>query len=1074
MKHLLTLTFAVLLSITSFAQSTMNHVEGEALIRLEDDGNLKNILINLQIFEGQATEIKVERQISKHMKIWLLSFNKNLHHERFLDALYMDANIMETQSNHTVELRNTTPNDVDFSQQWQYINTGQSGGTIGADLDADLAWDVTTGGLTPLGDTIVVAAIDEGFDITHSDFGDNLWVNYNEIPNNGIDDDGNGFIDDYRGWNVHQNNDVVTNGGWHGTPVAGIIGAQGDNGIGVAGVNWNVKVMVIRLTNTVEADVLEAYDYTLQNRKLYNQTNGASGAFVVATNASWGVNQGQPSSAPLWCAMYDTLGQYGILNAGATANANFDIDAVGDLPTACPSDYMVAVTNMNHNDQKVTQAGYGTTTIDLGAFGEGTWTLDDGGGYAGFGGTSGATPHVAGMIGLLYSVPCVSFAILSKTNPDSAAYLAKQFIMNGSDPNVSLNGITVSGGRMNMNGAIQEMLNNCGSSTVCVVPYSLNATNITDTSATLNWGAFIDTVTDFNVQYRIVGAANWTTVVVSDTILSLNITGLNACEIYEFQVEMDCDTSFSGYSQPFAFNTDGCCTAPDGVMLTTVTDSTAALSWNSVLAAQSYNIRYRAVGGTGWITMTGLTTTTFQLVGLIVCTAYEVELQTVCANSTTGFSPTFTFSTGCGACSSLAYCASQGNSVTDEWVEEVVFGTINNNSGVATSGYTDFTNISTTVGTGQVYPISLTQGYSGPTYTEYFTVWIDFDQSGTFDASEQVYTSGATTTFPNTGNITIPTTASLGLTRMRISMKYNAASTACETFTYGEVEDYCVNIINGGTPQCDVPTNIAASATTTSGATISWDVMPNALSYSVHYRKTGTTTWSTFPAINNSLMLSNLMDCTDYEYEVSTDCGAGVQSAFSTTMNFTTVCICDDIADLDTTIVNELDATLVWSATQNNLSYIVDYREMGATTWTNEPATNTIHQLMNLQPATTYEARVRINCPANVITTGSNVVTFYTDWTVGTENLPTDVEKLSVYPNPFNESIQVIIDAANAQDIVIEVFDMSGKLVISTPNQSINRGSNTLSITTNKLNEGLYILKITTEKGVIARRIMKR
>lgn len=1074
MKYLLTLTFAILLSITSFAQSMMNHVEGEALIRLENDGNLKNVITDFQTFDGQSTNIKVERQISKHMKIWLLSFSKSLNHERFLDALYMNANIVEAQSNHTVEFRNTTPNDADFSQQWQYINTGQSGGTPGADLDADLAWDVTTGGLTPLGDTIVVAAIDEGFDITHPDFGDNLWVNHNEIPNNGIDDDGNGFIDDYRGWNVHGNNDNVTNGGWHGTPVAGIMGAEGDNGIGVAGMSWNVKVMVIRLTTTVEADVLEAYDYTLQNRKLYNQTNGASGAFVVATNASWGINQGQPSQAPLWCAMYDTLGAYGILNAGATANANFDIDAVGDLPTACPSDYMVAVTNMNHNDQKVTQAGYGLTTIDLGAFGEGTWTLDDGGGYAGFGGTSGATPHVAGMIGLLYSVPCVSFATLSKTNPDSAAFLIKQYLMNGTDPNASLNGTTVSGGRLNMNGAIQEMLNTCGSSNVCVTPYSLNVSNITDTSATLNWGAFIDTITNFNVQYRIIGSSNWTTVSVSDTILSLDITGLTACESYEFQVEMDCDTSLSGYSLPFTFDTDGCCDAPTGVTLTTVTDTTADFSWNSVLAAQSYSLRYRELGTTAWTIVTGLTATNYQITGLGVCTAYEVRIRTICSGQNSTFGPIINFSTGCGACSSLAYCTSQGNNVSDEWIEEVVFNTINNNSGIATSGYTDFTNISTTVATGQIYPISLTQGYSGPSYTEHFTVWIDFDQSGTFTAAEQVYYSGATTTFPNTGNVTIPTTAALGPTRMRVSMKYNGVSSECETFTYGEVEDYCINIIGGGAPQCDVPTNIFTSTLTTSTATLSWDAMPFAVGYDLQYRIVGATSWSTFPAVNNTVVLAGLLDCTTYEYEVRTVCGAGVTSAFSATNTLTTICDCNDVTDLDTTIVNELDATLTWSATQNNSSYLLDFREVGATTWTSEPTTNTTHQLMNLQPATTYEARVRVLCTGNIVTNGSNIVTFYTDWTVGTENLPVDIEQLSVYPNPFDESIQVMIDAANAQEIAIEVFDMSGKLVISRPKQSVHLGTNSLSITTNDLNEGLYILKIRTDKGVVARRMIKQ
>jgi serine protease len=1074
MKGTLLITLILLLSSFAIGQGNTNYVQGEALIRLESDGNLKGVLTNLQTFEGQNTNLKVNRQVSKRLNIWLLEFDPSIPHERFLDALYMDTNIMEAQSNHTVELRNTTPNDAGFGQQWQYINTGQSGGTVGADIDADLAWDVTTGGLTPLGDTIVVAVIDEGFDITHPDFGDNLWRNYNEIPNNGIDDDNNGFTDDYRGWNVHQNNDNVTNGGWHGTAVAGIVGAQGNNGTGVTGMNWDVKVMTIRLTNTVEADVLEAYDYALQNRILYNQTNGALGAFVVATNASWGVNQGQPSQAPLWCAFYDTLGVHGILNAGATANANFNVDVVGDLPTACPSDYMLSVTNMNHNDQKVNQAGYGTTTIDMGAFGEGTWTLEQGGGYAGFGGTSGATPHVAGMIGLLYSVPCVSLALLSKTNPDSAALLMKQFIMNGTDANASLSGITVSGGRLNMNGAIQEMLNYCPASDACVEPYGLNVSNVLDTSITLSWGAIIDTITTFNIQYRIPGTT-WTTVTMSDTILSYHLTGLTPCTTYQFRVATDCDTTISGYSNIFTFQTDGCCEPPTGLTLTNVTDTTAHLSWNNVLAAQSYNLHYRMVGTTAWTNVTGITALNYQLTGLTMCAAYQVAIQTLCQNDTTAYGMMFTFNAGCGACSSLPYCTSAGNSVADEWIAEVQFGTINNNSGVATSGYTDFTSLSTSVSTGQVYPISLTQGYAGTAYPENFTVWIDFNQSGTFENVEKVYTSGNTTTFPNTGNIAIPTTATLGSTRMRVSMKYNAAATSCESFQYGEVEDYCVNIQQGGVPTCNTPSNMGSLNVTTSMATLTWNVVPFAVSYDGRYREVGTTSWTDFNITTNGFTVANLVACKNYEFEVRTNCGGNNSSAYSTATNFTTACICNPITDLDTTAVNELDASFIWSPTMNNVSYILEYKAITASAWITKLATtNTTYQLTNLQPATTYEARVKVNCTGNTTSTPSNVVTFYTDWTVGTNNLPTDLEGLNVYPNPFDHSVQLVIDAVSRQEISIEIFDLAGKLIVSEQHQTINKGTNTLTINTAKLLSGMYILKVRTEKGMVTKRIVKK
>ena len=144
----------------------------------------------------------------------------------------------------------------------------------------------------------------------------------------------------------------------------------------------------------------------------YDETEGAEGAYVVATNASWGLTGGQPADSPIWCDLYDVLGANGILNMGATANQNLDIDVVGDLPTACPSDFLISVTNLNDNDQKVTAAGFGSSTIDIGAYGEGAFTTTIGGGYGTFAGTSAATPAVSGAVGLLYSAPCAAFGEL--------------------------------------------------------------------------------------------------------------------------------------------------------------------------------------------------------------------------------------------------------------------------------------------------------------------------------------------------------------------------------------------------------------------------------------------------------------------------------------------------------------------------------------------------------------------------------------------------------------------------------------------------------------------------------------
>ncbi|MCB0680027.1 MAG: S8 family serine peptidase, partial [Saprospiraceae bacterium] len=128
------------------------------------------------------------------------------------------------------------------------------GGLPDADIDATEAWDHTTGGLTPAGDTIVVAVIDDGTDPDHPDLAANLWRNYAEIPYNNIDDDDNGYIDDHWGWNVSAGIDLVQFGS-HGVKVSGLIGAVGDNQTGIAGVNWDVKILnVVGITN-VESEV---------------------------------------------------------------------------------------------------------------------------------------------------------------------------------------------------------------------------------------------------------------------------------------------------------------------------------------------------------------------------------------------------------------------------------------------------------------------------------------------------------------------------------------------------------------------------------------------------------------------------------------------------------------------------------------------------------------------------------------------------------------------------------------------------------------------------------------------------
>lgn len=355
--------------------------------------------------------------------------------------------------NHRVTRRNL-PNDSLFSQQWSLKDSGGK-----ADIRAEAAWDVTTGGEDPLGRKIVVAVIDGGAEIAHPEISPNLWTNSGEIAANGIDDDANGYVDDIHGWNVYNDSGVISVDD-HGTHVAGIIGAKGNDNSGVTGINWSSHIMVVAGASESTAEVAKAYGYVIAQKKLFIASQGAKGANVVVTNSSFGVDYGDCNSAEyqVWNDLYDELGKYGILSVAATANLNIDVDKEGDVPTGCKSDFIIGVTNTTEEDKRYANAAFGKTHVDLGAPGTNILsTLSRGTGV--LTGTSMASPHVAGAIALMHAAACQRFSDLYQKSPPQSALLVKGMLLSTVDSLSDLAGITATGGRLNLYKAAQKMYN---------------------------------------------------------------------------------------------------------------------------------------------------------------------------------------------------------------------------------------------------------------------------------------------------------------------------------------------------------------------------------------------------------------------------------------------------------------------------------------------------------------------------------------------------------------------------------------------------------------------------------------
>ncbi len=603
----LALTMTVLwFTHPAWAQPSPDYVPGEILVKWEraleglDKAMARDYVAGLTVRE--FSEIGWE-----HIEI-----DPTMEVQTAIQKMLQQPGVIAAEPNYILRAF-LVPDDFRFGLQWALQNTGQTvdgdAGTAGADISATTAWDLRT--TSP---NVVVAVIDSGITLNHSDLSANLWVNTGETAGNGIDDDGNGKIDDVNGWDfVNDDNDPTddeTN--LHGTHGSGIIGAKGNDASGIAGITWTVQLMTLKFLDAsgsgTTANAISAIEYAQ-----------AEGAQII--NASWG-------SSSFSQALKDAIDAFSGLFVAAAGNDGTDNDVTPHYPACFTSTNIVAVAATDQNDALASFSNFGTTCVDLAAPGVNILS-DSSVGFVSFlDGTSFSAPMVSGVAALLKArEPNLSTAEIRSAILDNVDAIVG---LSGSGEGPSGSAKVATGGRLNARAALVAV--------EPLAPSDLAGTAASATQVDLTWTDNSAGETGYEVQ-RKTGSGSFTTLanLAANSTSHADTTATEATA-HTYRVRAFKSGTNSGFSNEVSVTTPPA--APTGLTATADSSSAITLTWTDNSAGETgYEVQRKTGSGAfAAVTTTAANVTTHTDSGLAAATTFTYRVRATGTGGNSSFS----------------------------------------------------------------------------------------------------------------------------------------------------------------------------------------------------------------------------------------------------------------------------------------------------------------------------------------------------------------------------------------------------------------------------------------------------